>query len=814
MSYLHWAPVTEGLLEAVCVVDPQTLRILTVNGAACRLLGAGREALVGSSVLDWTADPQDEVYWAEWRAGIEQTLESESAVRRADGSVLPVQRRVGPVHPVGGEPVVLWAMQNLAEWRATRQQLETLLAELRSVLESASDAILVCDLDGRIRAFNPAFAQLWDVPAALLTDNDENAIWQHLGLQVMDASAFTAGLQALQRTPLREAHDLVPLRSGRLLECTSRPQLARGRPIGRIYVYRDITERAAIDAKLRLAAKVFEASLDAIVVTDPQLRIVACNPAALRLADHAHDDLQGQPVEALLTAPTRPQWTSEASAALHAQGYWEGELWLRRPRGPAVALLVSWVLLRDANGQPLNTVLFAKDLSEKLEAQRRIEQLAYTDPLTGLPNRLLLGERVAHAIHVAQRNSQGFALLFLDLDRFKSINDSLGHMFGDRVLVEIAERLQRCLRQTDTLARLGGDEFVVHLHDADREAAARAAQRLIAAVMQPVSIEQMQFTLSGSIGIAMYPDDGASLDELIQSADTAMYQVKERGKGHYRFYQPQMNADLLQRVQMDHAMREGLRRGEFVLHYQPRVDLRADAVPGCEALLRWQRPEHGLVMPSTFIGVAEETGLIADLGHWVLREAVAQAARWHASGRALQVAVNVSALQFTQPGFVQDVADALHVSGLPPALLELELTESILIRDAEEALAKLQALAELGVELSLDDFGTGYSSLTYLKRFPLHRLKVDRSFIASMPEDDVDAAIVAAIVQMGHALRMEVVAEGVERAEQLQRLRALGCDHCQGFLFERALPAQALIEWLDRRTQACAAPAAGAPASR
>jgi len=460
---------------------------------------------------------------------------------------------------------------------------------------------------------------------------------------------------------------------------------------------------------------------------------------------------------------------------------------------------VSWVLLRDSAGQPLNTVLFAKDLSEKLEAQRRIEQLAYTDPLTGLPNRLLLGERVAHAICVAQRSGERFALLFLDLDRFKSINDSLGHMFGDRVLVEIAARLQRCLRQTDTLARLGGDEFVVHLHGADREAAARAAQRLIAAVAHPVTIDQMQFTLSASIGIAMYPDDGASLDELIQSADTAMYQVKERGKGHYRFYQPQMNADLLQRVQMDHAMREGLQRDEFVLHFQPRIDLRQRAVPACEALLRWQRPGHGLVMPGTFIGVAEETGLIADLGHWVLRRAVAQAAQWRSAGRPLQVAVNVSALQFARPQFVQDVAEALRDSGLPAHLLELELTESILIRDAEEALAKLQALAQLGVELSLDDFGTGYSSLTYLKRFPLHRLKIDRSFIAAMPEDEVDAAIVAAIVQMGHALRMEVVAEGVERAEQLQRLQALGCDHCQGFLFERALPPQALADWLDQR---------------
>ncbi len=276
MSYLHWAPVTEGLLEAVWVVDPQTLRILSANSAASQLLGVAREVLVGSAVLDWIADPQDEVYWAEWRAGIEQTLDSETTVRRADGSVLRVQRRVGPVHPVGSEPVVLVAMQNLAEWQATHQQLETLLAELRSVLESASDGILVCDLDGRIRAFNPAFARLWDLPDGLLTDSDEQGVWQHLATRVTDAGAFQARLQELQRTPLREAHDLVPLRTGRLLERTSRPQLARGRPIGRIYVYRDITEQAAIDAKLRLAAKVFEA---AWTPSSSPIRSTASSPA-------------------------------------------------------------------------------------------------------------------------------------------------------------------------------------------------------------------------------------------------------------------------------------------------------------------------------------------------------------------------------------------------------------------------------------------------------------------------------------------------------------------------------------------------------
>lgn len=797
MSHLHWAAITEGLLESVWVVDPQTLRILAVNQAALRLVGATREAMVGSPVYHWASDLQDHVYWDEWKRGIVQTLESEALLARADGELLRVQRRIGPVHPEGSPPVVLVAMQDLTEWQRTRQRLEELLAELRAVLESSSDGILVCDLDGRVRAFNRAFAHIWDLPEALLTEPDDQALLRHLAASVQDASAFQSRLGELQRAPLLEAHDLVLLRSGRILERSSRPQLARGRPVGRIHVYRDVTERAATDAKLRLAAKVFESSLDAIVVTDPLLHIVACNPAALRLAALGDEDPIGRPVADLLDAPQQPQWGEAVAAALAERGVWEGELWLRRAHGPGVALLVSWVMLRDAQGAPLNTVLFAKDLSEKLEAQRRIEQLAYSDPLTGLANRLMLGERVTHAIRLAQRSGQGFAVLFLDLDRFKGINDSLGHAFGDRVLVEIAARLRRCLRQTDTLARLGGDEFVIHLHDADRLAAERTAQRIIEAIAQPVTIDEMQFTLSCSIGIAMYPQDGTTLDELIQCADTAMYQVKERGKGHWRFYQPEMNADLLARIQTDHAMRQGLQRGEFELHYQPRVDLRRGRVTACEALLRWHRPGAGLVMPGAFIGVAEETGLIIQLGHWVLQQAVAQARAWADAGHTLQVAVNVSALQFEQPGFVQEVAAILQRHGLPPQQLELELTETILVRDAEDALAKLQALAALGVELSLDDFGTGYSSLTYLKRFPLKRLKIDRSFVMALHDEAAaDVAIVAAIVQMGHALGMEVVAEGVEQAAQLQRLHALGCDHFQGFWYARSLPAAEAAAYL------------------
>ncbi len=790
MSYLHWVPLTEGLLEAVWVVDPLTRRILTANSAALRLQQLAPGALTNVPVGDMVASPEDQFFWLDLNNDSASELHSNTQLRRADGSAVWVERRITRVQTDDGQTVYLVAMQDQTQQLQTQQRLEELLAELRATLESTADGLLVCDLDGGIRAFNRLFAQLWDLPDELLDHKDDAAILSYLAQGVPDATLYQQRLGEIQRSLLMEATDVLVLRNGRVLERITRPQLARGRPIGRVYVFRDITARTATEAQLRLAAKVFESSLDAIFVTAPDHRILTCNPAALHMARSDAATLQGKLAQDLFYSPNQPQWLSELDAQLHSSGYWEGELWMRQPDGTATALQAAWVVLRDDHGQSLNTVLFVKDLSEKLAAQQRIEQLAYSDVLTGLPNRLMLTERVNHALRLAERNGCGFAVMFLDLDRFKSINDSLGHLFGDKVLIEISNRLKHCLRQTDTLSRLGGDEFVIHLHDADTVGAEITAQRIIDALSRPVQIDNMSFTLSCSVGIAMYPNDGQTLDELIRHADTAMYQVKERGKGHYRFYRPQMNADLLSRIQLDQAMREGLKRQEFVLHYQPRVDLHNGALNACEALIRWNHPGQGMVPPGTFITVAEETGLIVSLGNWVLQESVRQAGEWYRAGTPCEVAVNVSAMQFQQTHFVDDVARTLKQHQLPAHLLELELTESILIRDAEEALERLQSLADLGVRLALDDFGTGYSSLTYLKRFPLHKLKIDRSFIRSLHEDEADVAIVAAIVQMGHAMQMEVVAEGVELEAQKHVLQRLGCDHFQGFLCSPAVPAE------------------------
>ncbi|MEO6855421.1 MAG: EAL domain-containing protein, partial [Rhodoferax sp.] len=460
--------------------------------------------------------------------------------------------------------------------------------------------------------------------------------------------------------------------------------------------------------------------------------------------------------------------------------------------GSTCVVQLSWVVLRDAQGVVTQSIGFFKDLTEKKASFERIEQLAYSDVLTGLPNRLMLSQRVDFALRLAERDGGEFAILFLDLDRFKNVNDSLGHLFGDRVLVEVGQRMLHCLRQVDTLCRLGGDEFVMYLHQADAEGAKMVAQRVLESLAQPFHMDGVDFSMGCSIGVAMFPADGQTLDDMIKSADTAMNRVKERGRGSFRFYQPQMNVALLPRMKMEHRMRQAMEAGHFSLHYQPQVSLSTGNVLGVEALIRWQDPELGAVSPGQFIPVAEESGYIVTIGTWVLNEAVRQAAVWQRQGYDRAVSVNVSALQFQQSDFVERVANALADSGLDPGLLELELTESILVQDADEALARLRALAALGVFLSIDDFGTGYSSLAYLKKFPIHKLKIDRSFISGLPDDESDQAIVSAIIQMGRALKLTVIAEGVETMAQRDLLQRLLCDQYQGFLCAPGVPSEVL----------------------
>ncbi len=663
-----WRALIDALPQAVWLVDGDTLRVTAANRAAATLLGCERDALLGNAALTLAATPEDLCFWQDAAEGHRERLATHSFVRRFDGEAVPVARQIEPV-VVDGAPAFLVTMLDRSAQLRTEHELEIAAAELAATLESTADGILVTDLAGRIRQCNRRFSDLWGLPETLLTEQDDARVFDWMRRSVRDPAAYALRLADLDEATMLQASDVLELHSGRVLERIVHPQCSRGRPIGRVWSFRDITER--------------------------------------------------------------------------------------------------------------------------IVASQRIEKLAHTDVLTGLPNRTLLAERVERALALATREGEPFALLLLDVDHFKHINDTLGQAFGDRVLVEIGERLAAGVRQIDTVARLGGDEFVLLAQRTDAAGAEATARRVMEALQHHFTLDGLNFTVTASVGIALHPSDGASLDELLRHADAAMREVKASGRAAWRFHTERQDAgevELRTRMKLDHAMRQALARDRFRLHYQPQVSAATGEIVGAEALIRWSDPELGEVPPGRFIPVAEESGFIIAIGDWVLRQAVAQGVRWQAEGRPMRLSVNVSALQFRQPGFVDGVARVLRDSGLPGHLLELELTESILIQSVEDTLARVHALAALGVQLAIDDFGTGYSSLGYLKRLPITRLKIDRSFITDLPDDASGASIVDAIVKLGRALGMQVIAEGVEREAQRQFLMRCGCDEYQGWLFAPALP--------------------------
>jgi len=793
MTQSDWRGLIDGLIEAVLIVDAVDMKIAEANGEALRLFGHSRDSLLGRSIADFAATPEDIAFWEDAAAGIDCEIFSATSLRCANGDFKQVERRVSRVKLGELGAVFVVGIRDQTAQREVENELERLVGELRATLESSADGILVSDPAGQIRAYNKQFAELWQIPQEMLLERKDRQIFDFLAQAVVDRESYLDQIALIDREPLLQATEVLVLRSGKVLERVTMPQFSRGRPIGRIFTFRDITQRLADVARLHLAAKVFDTSLDAILILDSDLSVVAANPSCVRLTEGSIDGLMGQALERLIFDPDNPGFFDLLRESLATSGFWEAEGWYRHSDGSGSPGLISVVQVPNdsASTNSSNTIVFVKDLSERFAARKRIDELAYSDTLTGLPNRVLLHERLQHALDLSQRESLSLAVFFVDLDRFKQINDSLGHEFGDRVLVEVAGRIRNCLRQADTAARIGGDEFVLLLHDADARGAEITARRIFDALAQPITLDDMRFGVSCSIGIALFPDDGVTIDELIKNADTAMYGAKDRGRSGFRFYQKKMNIDLLSRMKLESAIRFGIETQAFRLHYQPQIELASGRIVGCEALLRWNDPGLGEVSPGKFIPVAEESGLIAPLGQWVLATAIKQARLWMERGLDLVVAVNVSALQFQLPEFVDSVRDLLSESGLPPQRLELEMTESILVNDAEEALARLNSLSALGVRSSIDDFGTGYSSLSYLKKFPIQKLKIDRSFISGLPNDESDIGIALAVIQLGAALKLKTIAEGVETPEQFEFLRTRGCDEFQGFLCAPALPPEA-----------------------
>ncbi len=474
-----------------------------------------------------------------------------------------------------------------------------------------------------------------------------------------------------------------------------------------------------------------------------------------------------------------------------------------RPDGAQGWRVVSKVPLRDQEGRVSAILCTYEDITERKASEEHTRFLVYHDGLTELPNHLLAFDRLQQAMAYADREGSKVALLFLDLDNFKTINDSLGHTIGDKLLREVASRLRQCVRDTDTVSRQGGDEFLIVVPAlSDTEASAPVLDKLLQSIHMPMEIDGHELSTTVSIGIAMFPDDGRDFESLMKKADTAMYQAKEAGRNTYCFFNKHMNDDVLENLQMRSGLGRALERGEFTLHYQPQIDLHSGTLVGVEALVRWQHPTLGLVPPGRFIPVAEETGMIVGIGEWVMQEACRQAAAWQQAGHPkMSMAVNLSAIQFKRGDVEKTVMRALAQSGLDPALLELELTESILIRDTESILATVQRIKLLGVMLSIDDFGTGYSSLSYLKRFSVDKLKIDQSFIRHLATDPDDAAIVRAVVQMARSLGLRTIAEGVEDERVLKYLRIYHCDEAQGYHIARPMPAEEMSAYLIAEQQ-------------
>lgn len=560
-------------------------------------------------------------------------------------------------------------------------------------------------------------------------------------------------------------------------------------------------QRMEQEKELTLAASVFRDTQEGIIITDARGRILRVNEAFTHITGYGMEEVIGRTPRLLRSRRHDKDFYKSVWLELKTAGVWQGEMWSRRKSGELFPEWLNISVVYDDQGKPVEYIGIFSDFSEKKLSEERIYHLAHYDVLTELPNRALLQERLGQAVVHAERHGKPTAILFVDLDYFKRINDTLGHAVGDHLLQVIAHRLLPCVRKGDTVARQGGDEFIIVLNELQHENdAALVADHILGQIAKPIQLENHEVVISASIGISLYPSDAEDVASLLKNADAAMYRAKEQGRGIYQFFTPDLNIRAMERLNLETQLRRALPQSEFRLVYQPQINDVNGTVTAVEALLRWQNPELGLVSPMTFITIAEETGEIIPIGEWVLRQICLDFLDWQKNGCAPQrIAINISARQFRNPAFVPRIKTILKETGMLPRHLELEITESALITNSDDTRQMLHELKELGVYIALDDFGTGYSSLTHLKRFPIDVVKIDKSFVLDILKDPDDAAIVEAVIRMGQTLGLRVVAEGVENDQQLAFLRNRGCREVQGYYLGKPMPADELQTWLREK---------------
>jgi len=678
----------------------------------------------------------------------------------------------------------------------TEEAVKRNVALLRSTIDSTEEGILVLDRGGRIVLYNRRAAEMWNVSQELASRSRDRDLLSHAIDQLVDPEDFRTRARSFDWLNESRTSDVLELKDGRILERCSIPHRLDGEIAGRIWTFRDATAarevQRAVEASEKRYRMLFERNLAGVYTCNTEGTITDCNQAFARMLGVASPAmLIGRHIGQFHIAPAeRHEINNMLASALTIPGV---ELNLKKANGESVRVLES-VSRIEIDGATLfqSTVV---DINDLKRAEEQIRFHAYHDVLTCLPNRQLFRDRVRIGIAHARRNQRNTAVMFIDLDDFKKVNDTLGHTFGDEALVLMAERLTSVLRKGDTLARPGGDEFQVLIADVvstvDVE---RIARKLLHTVAKPLTIGTRDIFLTASIGIALFPADGTDEESLMKSADNALFDAKQMGRNTYRVSTLELNRRATERFIVENSLRTAVERGEFVLHYQPIVDATDQRFIAFEALARWQHPERGLLMPLDFIRIAEETTLIVPLGEWVLRQACMDAAAWQRRGmEGVRVAVNISQKQLQRAGFAAAVNRILAETGLRPDLLELEITESVAAQDPDATSELLHGLRASGVRISIDDIGTGYSSLAYLKQFPVSTVKVDKSFVSNVTTDRSDAAIVAAVIGVAHSLEMEVIAEGVETEEQAAFLRQNHCNLLQGYLFGEPM---VIEDWL------------------
>ncbi len=792
-------------LPAALVVLDRELRVLSANRRTEDLLGRPHEAARGQRLTDLLGDDA----LADRCREVLVTGEAQGAVpferggRRWLLTLVPMQQAESD-DAVAGRARLLLMAEEAGERERLAAAREAADTRARAVMESVGEGIVIIDERGTIEEFNPAAEALFGYDAAELLGRNVKVLmpepWRgehdrYIAEYLRTGRRRCLGVGFREVEGLRKGGERFPME-------LSISEMRIGGRRHFIGVVRDLTARKAAEAERERLAQALEQAADSIFITDADGVIEYANPAFEAVTGYGRHEVVGAKPSMLKSGMHGREFYERLWRTLLA-GEPFREVFINRRRDGSLFYEEKTITpIKDAAGRITHFVSTGRDITERIRAEERLRYLAHHDVLTGLPNRALFLDRLEQAMARARRHDRTVAVMFMDLDRFKVINDSLGHAVGDALLRELAGRLRAAVRDGDTVARLGGDEFAVLLEDMARpEDASRVARKLLEALGEPFTAEGREFYLTASIGVSLFPADGDDAHALLKNADAAMYRAKERGRNSYGFYSAELGRRSARRLELETHLRRALERGELELHYQPQLCLRSGGVTGVEALLRWRHPQLGQVSPAEFVPVLEDTGLIVPVGHWVLERACAQLRAWREQGvDGFAVSVNLSAHQLHRPRIAEEILGVLDRTGIDTCsgCLELELTESLLMHEVEETIAKLERLREAGVRIAVDDFGTGYSSLAYLKRFPIHVLKIDRSFVRDLPDDPDDRVIARSILSLGHNLGLDVVAEGVETRAQLEFLRAEGCGAAQGYLFSPPVPAAELPDVVRR----------------